>query len=404
MRSRRARPGLLVVLALLACGGDTTGNGGGGGGDEDPCGNAVGNGNRVVPGPGTVTSDDHDQPFRSLVVDPADPEIVYIGTERNGIVRSRDGGRTWERLRQGLRHGASGYGEVWDIAVAPGNTSLLIAATTDSPGPLTGAHPSTIGGVYRSSDAGTTWQRANCGLSNASIASVRFARGSATTVVIGVSAGRATFSGLAGQFFTGGLFRSTDAGRNWTRALAPPGADRNQYWQIALAGGANTLYTFGVNFEDPSQSIGFLDSQDNGTNWLPLPDGLSGRFIDGFAVSNDGRTIYANDRNTFRMLRTRDGGATWSEVGAFANGVVAVSPADADLVLFEDFGTLRRSTNGLLTFNIVVNSARRFDDIEFAASDPRIVYAVTEGYDVYRSDNAGATFRLLVNLRTSVLR
>jgi hypothetical protein len=44
------------------------------------------------------------------------------------------------------------------------------------------------------------------------------------------------------------------------------------------------------------------------------------------------------------------------------------------------------------------------DDFEFAPSDPRIVYAATRGYDVYRSDDAGDTWRLVVSLRPEILR
>lgn len=402
-----AAPAVLAGLVLIACAGDSTGTGGLV--DETPgggsCGNEIGNGNQIVSGPASTTAQDHDQPFRSLTVDPANPDIVYIGTERNGIVRTRNGGNTWERLRQGLRHVTAGYSEVWDLAIAPGNPALLIAATTDSPGPLTGEHPSAIGGIYRSTDGGNTWQRANCGLSNGSVASVSFANGSATVVVIAVSGGRATFSALAGQFFAGGLFRSTDGGRNWSRVpSSPTDAGRSRFSHIRTVRSTGTLVTFAIDYEDPARSIGFLSSEDNGANWLPLPDPLAGRVVADFDVSSDGATIWADAADTFRMLRTRDGGASWTEIGAFSNGSVAVSPVNPDLVLFEDFGTLRRSTDGLATWTTVLTSARRFDDIVFAPSDPRIVYAVTEGYDVYRSGDTGASFRLLVNLRATVLR
>jgi len=395
---------MLTCPALLAaCDGDATGNGGSNT-DGDPCGNAAGNGNQIIAGPAGPMAEDHDRPFRSLTIHPANPDIVWIGTERNGMVRTSDSGRTWERLRQGLRHSGGGYGEVWDIAVAPGNPSLLIAATADSPGPLTGGHPSAIGGVYRSTDGGNTWQRGNCGLSNGSVESATFTSGSPGTAVVGVSAGTATFSALAGRFFPGGLFRSTDGGRSWTPATTVIDIERSSFWQIETAQATGTLFTFALDFADPSRSIGFLSSEDGGARWFPLPDALDGRFVADFAVSSDGQTIYADLNDTFRMLRSRDGGTLWTEIGAFANGTVAVSPLNADLVLFEDFGTLRRSTDGLVTWVTVLTSPRRFEDIVFAPDDARIVWAVTEGYDVYRSDDAGASFHLLVNLRASVLR
>ena len=51
---------------------------------------------------------DRDSVFQSLTVDPNDPDIVILGTERNGMVKSVDGGQTWTRLRAGLRAGNHG--------------------------------------------------------------------------------------------------------------------------------------------------------------------------------------------------------------------------------------------------------------------------------------------------------
>ena len=42
-------------------------------------------------------------------------------------------------------------------------------------------------------------------------------------------------------------------------------------------------------------------------------------------------------------------------------------------------------------------------DIVFAPSNPSVVYAETDGYILYRSDDAGLTWRLLVKGREQVL-
>lgn len=47
--------------------------------------------------------------------------------------------------------------------------------------------------------------------------------------------------------------------------------------------------------------------------------------------------------------------------------------------------------------------AAPFQDIVFAPSDPSVVYAATEGYLVYRSADAGATWTLMANVRRDVL-
>ncbi len=398
--------GSTVVLTLgSACGGGGAADDASGPTGGDACGNAVGNGAQVIAGPTAPNSLDPDQVFRSLAIHASNPDIVYLGTERNGVVRSVDGGRTWTRLRNGLRHAAFGYPEVWDLALSPTNPARAVAATADSPGPATGDYPSSIAGVYATVDGGATWARANCGLTNTSIAAVAFDRLNPGAVVIGVSAGRATFSAFAGQFFPGGLFRSTDEARTWT-PVGPSGSERGTYWQIATGstGGTAFMLTYSLDPDAPTQSRGFLRSQDAGATWTALPNALSGRYIAEFDVSADGRVIYASERNPFRLHRSLDGGANWQVLNAPGIEPVAVSPGDAQIVLVHGSQGIFRSANGAATWRLVQPTTRRVDDFEFAPSDARVVYAATRGYDVYRSDDAGDTWRLLVNLRQDVLR
>ncbi|HWP84466.1 MAG TPA: transcriptional regulator, partial [Terriglobia bacterium] len=80
----------------------------------------------------------------NLVVDPAQPEVVYaamysLGTGGGGIFKTSDGGITWTLL-EGMR-GQS----VRALALAPSNPQILVAGTLE--------------GVFRSRDAGRSWQR-----------------------------------------------------------------------------------------------------------------------------------------------------------------------------------------------------------------------------------------------------
>ena len=77
-----------------------------------------------------------------------------------------------------------------------------------------------------------------------------------------------------------------------------------------------------------------------------------------------------------------------------------VSPVDPNLVLFSrGSNDLYLTTDVFTTTETVLAAADEVQDIEFALSDPNIVYATTTGYSVYRSDDGGASFTLLVNLR-----
>ena len=134
--------------------------------------------------------------------------------------------------------------------------------------------------------------------------------------------------------------------------------------------------------------------------------------ITGFGVSADGSVIYVSANNTYRHWISSDDGVSWTatEINQ-SNGPVAISPEDSNLVIFADRPSLNRSVNGMRSWTTVVSVTRPagrqldvpFVDIVFAPSNPDIVYAVTDGYLVYRSTNAGASFILMKNVRADVL-
>ncbi len=96
--------------------------------------------------------------LRSLAIDPRRGSTVFAGTTRGGIFRSTDAGKSWQRVA--TRHG--------EPKTEPGN-ALPYAALAIEIDPL---HPNTVyaasstGGVLKSTDGGTTWATANTGLTN----------------------------------------------------------------------------------------------------------------------------------------------------------------------------------------------------------------------------------------------
>ena len=392
---------LCFVMILSACSGadskssSQTAN-------ADLCGNAVGNGNEIIPGPSAPVGPDNDSVFRSLTIHPTDPDTIIMGTERNGFVMSADGGQSWSRHRSGLRHMSGGYPEIWDIAYNPVDPSIIYAATLDSPGPVSGDYPSTIAGLYKSIDGGLSWQRSNCGLTNSRITSVQVDTASPSTVIIGVEGGEATFSPLLGQYFEGGIYRSTDQGVNWGKIDVGVTDIRNGFWHLIYTAG--NFFTFGFNYSNLSDNVGFLRSNDGGVTWNSLGGLPKGLLITSLDVSADGQTLYANERDSFKMWKSIDAGLNWTETGINqANGPVAVSAANANLVLYAGTTMLYRSDDGLASFSTIMDAGMSIHDIEFAPSNPNIVYVATAGYLVYRSSDAGLNFTLMKNIRTDVL-
>jgi photosystem II stability/assembly factor-like uncharacterized protein len=73
-----------------------------------------------------------------VVVDKDDPRRLYAGTNRAGMQRSTDGGRTWTEINEGIV-----YKEIWSVEQHP-RTGELVAGT----GPAT---------IFKSADRGDTW-------------------------------------------------------------------------------------------------------------------------------------------------------------------------------------------------------------------------------------------------------
>lgn len=83
----------------------------------------------------------------ALAVDPQNPNRLYAGFQRGGVMVSQDGGISWTGSSSGMNPETS----VLDIVADPANPGELYAATPDS-------------GVYVSTDSGATWMAINDGL------------------------------------------------------------------------------------------------------------------------------------------------------------------------------------------------------------------------------------------------
>ena len=351
---------------------------------------------------------DNDRVFRSLTVHPSDPDTVLLGTERNGFMLSQDGGSTWSRYRAGLRSGDQGYPEIWDIDISASNPDIIMAATLDSPGPASGTR--VTGGLYRSADGGDTWTQLNCGFDTSRVVSIRIDPSDPDVAVAGLEGGWPSYTvpGEAKQYYPGGIYRTGDGGQTWNRVEIGPNDGRNGYVIMRMTNGSKPqIVTFGENYDDRSENLGFMRSNDMGLTWEFFAPELRTKAIQGFDLSADGLSIYVNESDSYFGWISKDAGATWSQGPILqVNGPIAVSPADPNLVIFGSPGDLRRSNDGLATFTamkIVMSGIKTIREIVFSPSNPSVVYAETDGYNLYRSDDAGITWRLLINGRDDVL-
>ncbi len=240
------------------------------------------------------------QQISRVRVHPNDPNLVYVSAlghlwgknEQRGIFRSKDGGKTWEKiLYRNSETGAS------DLVLDPSNPSTIYAAfwqigrkpwRMDSGGDGSG--------LFKSTDGGDTWTEIsrNRGLPSGVLGKIG----------VTVSPLNSNRIWAIVEAKDGGLYRSDDAGQTWQRVSENPNIrQRPWYYNRIYADTAseNTVYVLNVQFHksiDGGRTFTTIGTPhgDNHDLWINPKD--ANRMING----NDGGSNV-----------TTDGGVTWTE-------------------------------------------------------------------------------------------
>jgi photosystem II stability/assembly factor-like uncharacterized protein len=264
---------------------------------------------------GGPQSGSSDRPYvggdlHSLAVDPTDPAKVVVGGHDGGAISS-DGGETW-RQASGLE-GADPMGWVID----PQNPSEMYV----------GGHP----GFYHSEDGGKSFSQDNSGLPG--------------NDVHGLGMDPQNPDTLYAYIVDEGIYRSPDAGESWEPVSSEAGimgpilvdprdsdtlyifsmeggfrksTDGGETWQtVSPFPGGGMVMSISQSWENPDTFYAangrrVLRSTDSGESWRPVGEELSG--VSAVAVApNDPDIVYAGvlEGDTASMYRSDDGGESW---------------------------------------------------------------------------------------------
>jgi uncharacterized protein (TIGR03437 family) len=191
----------------------------------------------------------------SVAVDPLSPNIVYAGTQNEGVFKSTDYGDTWSSAGSGLS------GAITYLTPDPTKSGRLFASTAtafylsedggkswtnvsnmpawtvtvDPKGSSTVYATARTQGVFRSLDGGHTWQGINAGLTNLTM-------GRSAPVIIDPTNRLRLYVGSEG----GGVFKSLDGGDHWFAVNS--GLDQLTVDGLAMdPGNPAVLYACGPN-------------------------------------------------------------------------------------------------------------------------------------------------------------
>jgi photosystem II stability/assembly factor-like uncharacterized protein len=268
---------------------------------------------------------------QSMVMDPANPNVLYAGFTFVGPFKSTDDGASWTALTNGLPSPASVNFDRITLAVAPSNDQVLYASYNVN---------GSAGGYqvfFRSADGGASWtQQANtpdacdgqCWYDmplavDPMDANVVYAGGSANYgYLFGTQPECATFSSLAADCNTA-MMKTTDGGATWSdvqeNGLAGP-IHPDDHVIVIDPNNHGVVYT--------GNDGGVFHSADGATSWNDLNQGLGTLQFQGLAVGPSGN-IYAGtqDNGTFEYT----GSTTWTHVNGGDGGPTATDPTNTSI-------------------------------------------------------------------------
>lgn len=257
---------------------------------------------------------------------PSQPHTFYVGVVNGGVWKTTDAGRTWNPIFDDQPTGSIGA-----IAVAESDPNIIYVGSGEG---MPRPDLSTGDGMYKSTDAGRTWT--HLGLRDGQ---------QIPQIVVDPKNPNRLFVAVLGHPYgpntERGIFRSTNGGTSFERVLykdentggidiAMDPVDPNTIyavlWETRQGPWENGVWT--------GPGSGLFKSTDGGTTWRPLTQGLPS-FADGLgrigvtvAPSNPKRLYAAVDagRNG-GIFRSDDAGETWTRANSDTR--VVARPADA---------------------------------------------------------------------------
>ncbi len=244
------------------------------------------------------------------------PEVVYAGAATGGVWKSTNAGLTWQPLFDDQPVHAVG-----SIAIFQPNPQVVWVGTGEG----NVRNSASVGnGVYRSLDGGRTWSHA--GLEKTERVHRLLAHPSNPEVAWACAMGQAW-----GENPERGVFRTDDGGRSWRKVLYVD--EKTGCGELALDPGNPNKLIAGLwqyrrwpwFFKSGGPGSGMYVTHDGGATWRKaqeedgLPKGELGRMGIAFSRSQPEIVYALVEAEASALLRSEDGGRTWRKVNEQVN-------------------------------------------------------------------------------------
>ena len=279
----------------------------------------------------------------AIAVADSDPNVVYVGTGTAclrtnvspgvGIYRSGDGGKTW--VHAGLRDA----GQIGRVRIHPTNPDLVYAAVLGNV-----FKPTPTRGVFRSKDGGKTWEKVlfvdeRTGASELSMD----ATNPRIMYAAMWEYGRLPWKVISGGPGSG-LYKSTDGGETWERMKEGLPEEMGKMAIAVSRSNPEKVYAL-IESDSNEDERGLYVSNDAGKNWSQVTSEprlvqRAWYYIELFVDPKNDNTIYVLSAPA---LRSDDGGKTWADVDGVHGDYhdMWINPANSNnLILADDGGAV----------------------------------------------------------------
>ncbi len=250
-----------------------------------------------------------------VTLDPANPDIVWVGTGENnaqrsvgygdGVYRSLDGGHSWQNM------GLKDSGHISMIRFHPADSQVVYVAAQ---GPLWNSGGER--GLYRSSDGGAHWERILYVDEDTGVNEFLLDPRRADVILASSYQRRRHVWTLIDGGPGSGVHKSLDGGKTWRRMTN--GLPKGEMGRIGLAMALSNPAIVYAIIEADEKERGVYRSEDFGENWVKRSDRSTTSpqyYNELFVDPHNPERVYSVD--TFTSV-SEDGGKTWQQL-AFKN-------------------------------------------------------------------------------------